>query len=157
MDVNKAEHIVEALNLDLAATLVLYHQLRKHYLTTTGVGHRGLVHFFRDAADDVMAIADDIANRIHALGGVPVSGPAALEHHSPIPFEGGDIYDARTTLSNDLQAYGDLIEQVSSHIELAEGYGDHATGQLLRYHLVVLEESAHVIDRFLRDDSQTPA
>lgn len=156
MDVSKAEHVVEALNLDLAATLVLYHQLRKHYWTIAGTGHRGLARFFRETADAVVVFADDIADRIHALGGVPQSGPAALEHHSPVPFEGEDIYDGRTALSNDLQAYGDLIEQVSSHVELAESYGDHVTGQLLRRYLVVLEDSAHESDRFLRDGSVVP-
>jgi DNA-binding ferritin-like protein len=155
MDVGKAERVVEALNLDLAATLVLSHQLRKHHWTVGGVGHRGLVQFFREAADDMLFVADDLADRIHALGGVPISGPAALERHSPIPFEGADVYDGRTALSNDLQACGDLIEQVSSHVELAESYGDHATGELLRFHLVVVEEYAHVLNRFLREDSQT--
>ncbi|WP_321111669.1 DNA starvation/stationary phase protection protein DpsA [Halorussus salinisoli] len=155
MDVGKAKHVVEALNIDLAATVVLYHQLRKHYWTITGAHHHGLTSFFRDAADDMRGFADALADRIHTLGGVPSSGPAALEQQSHVPFEGADIYVSQRALANDLQAYGDLIEQVSSHIELAKSYGDHATGEILRYHLVILEEYAHLFSQFLHEDSLT--
>ena len=61
----------------------------------------------------------------------------------------------RTSLENDLEAYGDLIESVSSHIELAESLGDHATGHLLREQLVELEARADAIDAFLGHDSLT--
>lgn len=154
-DTEKAEQVVEALNADLAATAVLYHQLRKHHWTVAGAQHRELHRFLDEAAEDAERNADELAERIQALGGVPVSGPAALERHSPVPFEGEDVYDARTSLENDLEAYGDIIESVSSHIELAESLGDHATGELLREQLVELEEYAHEIDGLLAHDSLT--
>lgn len=155
MDLGKAEHAVEALNIDLAAAVVLYHQLRKHSWTIAGPNQHGLTGFFREAADEMMGFADALADWIHALGGVPRNGPAALEQHSPVPFEGSDVYASRKALANDLRAYGEFIEQVSSHIELAESYGDHATGEILRHHLVILEEYAHLLDRFLQEDSLT--
>jgi starvation-inducible DNA-binding protein len=154
-DTEKAQQVVEALNADLAATYVLYHQLRKHYWSVAGAQARGLRQFFGEAAEETERHADELARRIGEVGGVPVSGPAALERHSPVPFEGEDVYDARTSLDNDLEAYGDLIESVSSHIELAEGLGDHATGHLLRDQLVELETRAHAIDGFLTHDSLT--
>lgn len=157
MERGKAENVVEALDIDLATTFVLYHQFRKRHWTIAGDGHHGLTHVFRRAADYIVVIADDLANRIHALGDVPHSGPVALERHSPVPFEGENVYDGRTSLANDLQAYGNLVERVSRHIELAESDGDHATGELLSHHLVVLEEYAHVLNRFLREDSLTPS
>lgn len=151
----KAEQVVEALSIDLAGTFVLSHQLQKHYWTISGAEHCALNRIFREAADDTAVIVDDLADRIQALGGVPLAGPAALEHHSPIPFEGEHVYDIRTSITNDLQAYGDLIEQVSSHIELAESYGDHATAEILRHHLIVLEEYTGVLGRLLYEDSLT--
>lgn len=155
LEQSKAEDLVEALSIDLAATFVLHHQLQKHRWTIAGAEYRGLTHFLREAADTTVVIADDLADRIFALGGVPVSGPATLERHSPIPFEGPDVYDARTALTNDLRAYGDLIEQLSSHIELAQSYGDRATAELLRGHLVVFEDYAHSLDLLLSEDSLT--
>lgn len=154
-DTEKAEQVVEALNVDLAATYVLYHQLRKHHWNVAGAQYRDLHRFLGEAAEDAEENADGLAERVQALGGVPVSGPAALERHSPVPFEGGDAYDVRTSLENDLEAYGDIIESVSSHIELAESLGDHATGELLREQLVELEEYAHELDHFLANDSLT--
>lgn len=156
MDADKAGHVVEALNLDLSGTFVLYHQLRKHQWTVGGRGHRELARFLRGAADETVVVIDDLAERIAALGGVPQSGPAAVERQSHVPFEGEDVYDGRTALENDRRAYGDLIEQLSSHVEMAESYGDHVTGDVLRYQLAVFEDHVHVLDRFLREDSPTP-
>ena len=155
MDVEKAEQVVEALNADLAATYVLYHQLRKHRWTVGGAQSRELRRFFSRAAANAEAATDAFAGRVGALGGVPVSGPGAFERHSPVPFEGEDVYDARTSLENDLEAYGDLIESVSSHIEFAESLGDHTTGHVLRERLVGFEEDAHAIARLLAHDSLT--
>ncbi|WP_266076980.1 DNA starvation/stationary phase protection protein DpsA [Haladaptatus caseinilyticus] len=155
LDIDKAELVVEALNIDLAAMYVLYHQLRKHHWNGSGPQYRELHLFWGEAAEEAEYSADEIAERIQALGGVPVSGPAMLEHHSPIPFEGEDVYDARTSMKNDLEAYGDIIESVSSHIDLSESVGDHATGEILRERLVKLEEFAHEMDHFLAHDSLT--
>jgi DNA-binding ferritin-like protein len=153
LDAEKAEQVVEALNADLAATSVLYHQLRKHRWCVVGPESRELRTFFADAAAAAERYADALARRIGAVGGVPLSDPAAFERHSPVPFEGENVYDVRTSLENDLEAYGDLIESVSSHLELAESLGDHATGHLLREQLVELEARADTIDAFLGHDS----
>ena len=155
LDTEKATQVVEALNADLAATYVLYHQLRKHHWNVGGAQYRELHRFLGRAADEAEENADVLAERVGALGGVPVNGPAAFERHSPVPFEGEDVYDARTSLENDLEAYGDLIESVSSHVELAESLGDHATGQLLRQQLVGIESYAHEVEQFLAHDSLT--
>nr|WP_275895646.1 DNA starvation/stationary phase protection protein DpsA [Halorussus rarus] len=152
-DAQKAGQMVEALNADLAATYVLYHQLRKHSWSVNGLRAADLRRFFDDAAVEAERHADALARRIGAVGGVPVSGPAAFERHSPVPFEGEDVYDVRSSLSSDLDAYGDLIESVSSHIELAESLGDHATGTVLREQLVDLEARAHAIHGFLAPDA----
>jgi starvation-inducible DNA-binding protein len=155
IDRDKAEQIVDALNADLASVYVLYHQLRKHHWNVEGAEYRDLHLFLGDAAESAEAGADEIAERIQAIGGVPISGPAAMENHAPVEFEGEDILDIRTSLQNDLELYGDIIEATRDHIELAEGFGDHATGQMLREQLEDLEEFAHTIDHFLGHDSLT--
>ncbi|WP_135851219.1 DNA starvation/stationary phase protection protein DpsA [Halorussus salinus] len=154
-DTEKAEQVVQALNLDLAASVVASHQLRKHRWSVAGPHSRDLGRFFREAAAEADRHADALARRIREIGGVPLSSPATFERHSPVPFEGEDVYDARTSLANDRDAYGDSIERVSSHIELAESLGDHATGHLLRGHLADLERRASAIDGLLAGDSLT--
>lgn len=149
LDRDRATQIVEALNVDLAATGVVVHQLRKHSWCVSGPNSRDVRSLFVDAATDIDRHRDVLARRVTTLGGVPRSSPAALERHSPIPFEGADVYDARTSLANDRQALGDLVESLSSHVELAESLGDHSTGNLLRDLLVAVERSLAEIDALL--------
>jgi DNA-binding ferritin-like protein len=153
IDTDKAEQVIEALNTDLAATYVLYHQLRKHHWNVAGAEFEQLHDWFGDAAEDAEDNADDIAERVQALGGVPISGPSSLEDHAPVEFEGEDIYDVRTSMENDLEMYGDVIESVRDHISLAEDLGDYATSELLRDVLEDLEDDAHEIEHFLEDDT----
>jgi DNA-binding ferritin-like protein len=155
LDQDKASEIVDALNTDLAATYVLYHQLRKHHWNVEGAEYRDLHLFLGDAAESAEGAADEIAERVQAIGGVPLSGPATMAEHSPVEGEDEHIYDIRTSLDNDLEMYGDIIETVRDHIELATNLGDHATAQMLREQLVELEEFAHTIEHFLGEDSLT--
>lgn len=153
IDTDKAEQIIEALNTDLASTYVLYHQLRKHHWNVVGAEFEQLHDWFDDAAEDAENNADELAERIQALGGVPVSGPSALESRAPVEFEGEDVYDIRTSMENDLEMYGDILEAVREHVSLVENLGDYATSEILRDHLEDLEDGAHEIEHFLDDDT----
>lgn len=153
LDKEKAGQIIDALNTDLAASYVLYHQLRKHHWNVQGAEYRDLHLFLGNSAEEIEQAADELAERIQAIGGVPISGPKNLQENSPVNFEGNDVYDIRTSLENDLKMYADIIETVREHIGLCTDLGDEATAQILRQQLVDLEEHAHTIDHFLADDS----
>ncbi|WP_324662141.1 DNA starvation/stationary phase protection protein DpsA [Haloarcula sediminis] len=153
LDVEKSEQIIDALNQDLANTYVLYHQVKKHHWNVEGAEFRDLHLFLGDAAANLEDGADELAERAQALGGTPISGPAAQEEHASVEYEGQDIYDIRTSLEHDLEVYGDIIEATRDHIELAENLGDHATAQILRENLVQIEEDAHHIEHYLADDT----
>jgi starvation-inducible DNA-binding protein len=153
LESGKAKQIIDALNTDLAATYVLYHQLRKHHWNVEGAEFRDLHLFLGDAAENAEAAADEIAERAQALGGTPVAGPEALAEASPVEMEDEDVYDIRTSLQNDLAAYGDIIESLRAHVELATDFGDHATAEILREILVQTEEDAHHIEHYLEDDT----
>lgn len=153
IDTGKAEQIVEALNTDLAGMYVLYHQLRKHHWNVAGAEFGQLHDWFGDAAEDAEEYADELAERVQALGGVPVSGPAALEDHAPVAFEGEDVYDVRTSMENDREMYGEIVQTVREHISLADDLGDYATSEMLREQLENLEDDAHEADHFLEDDT----
>lgn len=149
----KAEQIIDALNTDLAAVYVLYHQLRKHHWNVEGAEQRDLHLFLGEAAGEIEEAADALAERVQALGGVPIAGPTALEDASPVAFEGEEVYDIRTSLEHDLDMYGDIIETAREHIDLAESLGDFGSAELLRGQLLDLEEHAHTIDHYLEDDT----
>ena len=149
----KAEQVVDALNTDLAATYVLYHQLKKHHWNVEGAEFLELHVFLGEAAEHAEEAADEIAERLQALGGAPVSSPTAIAERSPVEAEDEDIYDIRTSFANDLEMYGDIIESLREHIELAADLGDHATAEILREILVQTEEDAHHIEHYLEDDT----
>ncbi|GGO03299.1 MULTISPECIES: DNA starvation/stationary phase protection protein DpsA [Haloarcula] len=153
LDTDKAEQIVGALNRDLADAYVLYHQLHKHHWNVEGAEHHDIHVWLQEAYEDVEEAADDVAERIQALGGVPHAGMPALAEAATVEAEDEDVYDIRTSLANDLEMYGDIIESYRDHIGLAENLGDHATGEMLRQQLLDLEEHAHVIDHYLEDDT----
>ncbi|WP_129115063.1 DNA starvation/stationary phase protection protein DpsA [Halegenticoccus tardaugens] len=150
---DKAEQIIDALNTDLANAYVLYHQLKKHHWNVEGAEFRDLHIFLEEAYEHAEEGADIIAERAQALGGVPVSGPANLEERATVEFEGEDVYDVRTSLQNDLGVYGDIIEDMREHIQLADNLGDYATEEILREILVHVEEDAHHIEHYLEDDT----
>jgi DNA-binding ferritin-like protein len=52
-----------------------------------------------------------------------------------------------------MEIYGDMIETMRDHVELAENLGDPATAQIIREILVEVEEDAHHIEHYLEDDS----
>jgi len=153
LDTEKAEQIIDALNTDLAATYTLYHQLKKHHWNVTGAEFRDLHIFLGEAAENAEEAADRLAERAQALGGTPVAGMADMQAHSPVEAEHQDVYDIRSSLENDLEMYGDIIESLRDHVELATNLGDHATAEILSQILVETEEDAHHIEHYLEDDT----
>lgn len=149
----KAEQLVDALNTDLAATYVLYHQVKKHHWNVEGAEFLELHEYLGEIAYDLEAGADMIAERAQAIGGVPLSGGSTFEENAPIEPEGEDVYDIRTSLENDMEAFGVIIESLRDHIELANELGDYTTEELLRETLEGVEEHAHHLEHYLEDDS----
>ncbi len=153
LEEEKAEQIIDALNTDLADAYVLYHQLKKHHWNVEGAEFRDLHLFLGEAAENVEEAADELAERAQALGGTPVSAMGNLQEFSTVDPEGDDVFDIRTSLENDMETYGDIIEAIRDHVELAQNLGDHATAEILRQILVQTEDDAHHIEHYLEDDT----
>lgn len=153
LDRRETERIVDALNTELSGLYILFNQVRKHYWTFAGAEHRQLAAFLEDAADRLAELTDDIAIRVHALGGVPVCGPMGMRQHAPVDIEPQDVYDSRTSLQNDLDGYATLAVLMRDHIRLADEVGDEATSELLRGGIRDLEKDAAILDKYLADDT----
>ena len=149
----KAEQIVDALNTDLAATYVLYHQVKKHHWNVEGAEFLEVHEYLGEIAEDLEEGADLLAERAQAIGGVPLSGGSNFEENAPIEPEDDDVYDIRTSLENDMEAFGVIIESLRDHIELANELGDYTTEELLRETLEGVEEHTHHLEHYLEDDT----
>ena len=153
IDTEKAEQIVDALNTDLADTYVAYSQIKKHHWNVAGAEFRELHEYLGDVAYDLEQGADELAERAQALGGVPLSGGSTYEEHATVEPEGPDVYDVRTSIANDMEMFGDMIESLREHVAMVEDMGDYATGEILRDNLEVVEEHAHHFEHYLEDDT----
>ncbi len=153
LETERAEQVVDALNTDIAALYVLYHQLKKHHWNVSGAEFRDIHLFLDEAAEDTEDGIDELAERAGAIGGTPIAGAKAAEERAPVEPEDEDVYDIRTSLENDLAMHGDIIESLRDHTELATNLGDHATAELFRGILVDIEENAHHIEHYLEGDT----
>ncbi|ELZ19454.1 ferritin [Haloterrigena salina JCM 13891] len=153
LEQNAAEELVRALNSEVSGLYILFNQVRKQYWLVEGTESKPISDFLEDAADRLTEMTDDIAIRITALGGVPACGPMGIRQHAPIFIEDAHHYDIRSSLERDLDGYATLAVQWREHIELADRLGDTATSELLRRHLKTLEADAHVLDRYLADET----
>lgn len=149
----KAEETIEALQTDLASTYVLYHQLKKHHWIVEGAEFLALHEFLGDAAEEAELAADELAERIQALGGVPLSSGTEFEDHATVTPEDADAYDIRTSLEHDMAAYGEIIQSLREHIQLVGNLGDYTTEEILRDVLEDVEDTAHHIEHYLEDDT----
>ncbi len=157
LDAEKASQIVDALQTDLADAYVLYHQLHKHHWNVEGAEHLQIHEFLQEAYEEAEEAADELAERLQTLGGVPTASMHALSDAATVTPEDEDVYDIRTSLGNDLDLYGQIIESYREHIELAKRLGDPTTAHILREQLTELEDHAHVIDHFLEEDTLVQA
>ncbi|WP_129113242.1 DNA starvation/stationary phase protection protein DpsA [Halegenticoccus tardaugens] len=148
-----AAMLVDALNAELSGLYILFNQVRKHYWTVEGAESTEVADFLASAADRLAETTDDVALRVHALGGVPVCGPMGIREHAPMYIEAANRYDLRSSLARDLDGYATLAVRMREHVELAAELGDAATGELLRGRLRVLEADAQTLDRYLADDT----
>lgn len=150
---DRCAEVVEALNHDLATMLVLFHQTTKHRWVAQGPEAPGVRELLADHAAALLADADALAERVAALGGVPVAGPAALEGHATVPPEPEGVSTLRLMLAHDLRMQEQTVRDLRRHVALAEEAGDYGTGHVLRAALARQEGLAHRLHRLLADES----
>jgi DNA-binding ferritin-like protein len=153
IDDEAAAELVVTLNDSLATLQILARQIQKHHWNVEGPEFLGIHEFLGDAYENVAEATDELAERITALGGVPVAGPEAAIERSLVAFEGETVYDIRSSLEADLAAYETLATTLREDALLAQQCGDLGTADLLQEVLSEVEDDAHHIDHFLEDDT----
>lgn len=153
LDPEAAAAVVEDVNRCLSGLYILFNQLRKRYWTVAGAESKQIEQRWEEQADRLSELTDELAIRVHALGGVPVNGPMGIREHAPMRIEGGDVYSLRDALENDLDGYATLAVTFREAIETAREVGDERTAEALEEGLLTIEQDAHTVERYLGDDS----
>ncbi len=155
LDEKTAGEIVRLLNADLASMITLYLQYHKHHWIVEGAQffeiHLLLEAHYTELHDQY----DIIAERLVALGGLPVSGPAEVEKESYITHEEPGMFDLRVMLNHDVEAEGLLARTMRDHISAANKLGDYATESILKTILEAGEKRAAFLQKHLQPESLT--
>jgi DNA-binding ferritin-like protein len=56
-------------------------------------------------------------------------------------------------MENDLEMYGETVETMREHVQLANDLGDYGSEEVFRQTLAIIEDDAHHVDHFLEDDT----
>jgi DNA-binding ferritin-like protein len=153
IDDDVATELVATLNDSLATLQILARQVQKHHWNVEGPEFLSIHEFLGDAYENLEDAIDELAERVAALGGVPVAGPEAATDRSLVSFEGETVYDIRSSLEADRAAYETLARTLREDARLAQQLGDLGTADLLQDILSDVEEDVHHVDHFLGDDT----
>ena len=145
--------LVPVLDQQLASLFVLFHEYQKHHWLVEGPQFRDLHLFLGEAYEEVHKQADQIAERITALGGIPTSNPVEQARIAYVTHEPEGIFRIRAMLELDRTHEGEIATQLRKTYQLAERLGDFGTAHLVEEILLETEDRAHHLDHFLGADS----
>jgi DNA-binding ferritin-like protein len=148
-----ASQIVEALNQDLASMFTLYHQYHKHHWIVEGVQFLELHLLLEEHYTELHTQFDAVAERIVALGGLPVTGPTDIETRAYIKHEPQGMFDLRDMIRHDVEAESSIATKMREHIDLANCLGDYGTESLLKQFLETGEKRASFLEKHLMRES----
>ena len=130
-----ASKVVEMLNADLASMFTLYHQYHKHHWIVEGSQFLELHLLLEAHYTELHDQFDVVAERIVALGGLPVTGPTQIEKHAYVKHEPEGMFNLREMLEHDVDIECTLSETMREHIAAAAKLGDFGTETLIKRHL----------------------
>jgi starvation-inducible DNA-binding protein len=148
-----ASEIVGMLNKDLASMFTLYHQYHKHHWVVEGAQFLELHLLLEEHYTQLHDQFDQVAERIVALGGIPVTGPSDIEKHAYIEHEDEGMFDLREMLDHDVKAECDIAASMRQHIGQANKLGDYGTESLLKTILEQTEKRASFLEKHLMRES----
>jgi len=136
MSKTKTEKLVEMLNSDLAGELQAIIQYLQHAYHVVGPYREHVHDVLEEIAKDEMKHAEELAERIEALGGVPTAKPRPIKEAETL----------EKMLQLDLQAEKTALKDYYDHRNKAEEMGEISTALILE-DIIVDEQHHH--DRFL--------
>ena len=148
-----AKQIIEQLNTDLASHFITFYQLKKQHWIVEGPDWKHISAALDAYAKTNLDLAEELAEHITLIGGIPVSNTSRFEDLSYVQFEGDDKYNLRIMLENDLKAEQQLITSIRERIDFAKENRDHGIDDLLKDVLEGHEKTAHELHHYLQEES----
>ena len=138
------EPVVKALEQALADTFTLALKTQNYHWNVTGSNFFGLHNLFEEQYTDGYAAADELAERIRALGAPAPGGLRAFQEISKIEEAKGGI-DSNAMLDDLIAANADVAATLKTGIEVAESANDPATADMLTARVTAHDNAAWML------------
>lgn len=135
-----ADEFLDLLNKAIARELGVSIQYMWHHVMALGMESPEIKDVFKDIAIVEMKHAEDIAERLFYLGGIPTTKPTPIK-------VGGSL---KEMVEADLKAENEAIEMYKEIIEKASENGDSTTRLLFEEILTAEEEHKHTFSILLK-------
>lgn len=149
IDTNKAQKMVERLNILLANVQLFYMNTRGLHWNITGEKFFELHLKFEELYSDLNLKADEIAERILTLEGTPSHTFTEYKSRAEIE-ELTDVNDATKGVQSILASFGILIRLERELLKLAEDANDEGTSALMSDYIREQEKLVWMYSAYLK-------
>jgi DNA-binding ferritin-like protein len=147
------EALAPQLDSHVASFCIGFHQYLKQRWLVEGPQSLELRRLFDCACRQAHRSAEQIGERMTAIGAVPSSSPSRQVSIAYVQHESEGCVDVRSMLVADHQLEERIAQKLCETIRLAVSNGDHATEMTLKRILVAVEQRALDLKRLLGDDT----
>jgi bacterioferritin len=133
------KEIIDALNIDRAYELAAIIQYLGHHYEVVGMESPSIKDIFKETSIEEMKHAEELAERIVYLGGIPTQKPTTIKR-------GGT---SRKMIKDDLEIELGAVKRYKGHIKLCDKHGDVTTRRMLEEILADEEDHADTFGTLL--------
>ena len=147
-------NVIELLNRNLADVYLLLIKTRKYHWDVVGPQFRALHELWQEQYEMLSVHADDIAERIRALGGYPLGTAEGFLRYASIKEHPNDLPNANEMVTRLYTDYEQIVRNLREHIaQCSERYNDEGTADFLIGLMGSYEETAWMLRSFVEGET----
>ncbi len=136
--------VVKALEQSLADTYTLALKTQNYHWNVVGPNFFGLHNLFEEHYTDGYAAADELAERIRALGAAAPGGLRAFQEITKIA-DAKEGVDAKAMIDDLIDGHTAVVATLKSGVEVAENADDAATADMLTGRITAHDKAAWML------------
>lgn len=136
--------VVKALEQALADTFTLALKTQNYHWNVVGSNFFGLHNLFEEQYTDGFTAADEIAERIRALGAAAPGGLRAFQEITTVA-DAKDGIDSKTMIDDLAESHAAVSASLKTGVDVAEKAGDVSTADLLTGRITTHDKAAWML------------
>jgi starvation-inducible DNA-binding protein len=149
------EEVVHLLNVHLADEYVLFTKTLNYHWSIQGMQFHSFHSFLETHYSEILEIADDLAERIRTVGGIPFGSMTQFLRVARLEEDEGEPPEAKIMISRLLRDHAEILDRLRRDIEaFEEKYDDAGTSNFLMNLLEKQEKLAWMLRAHLAAMSQ---